>query len=205
MATCVRRLFAGALAIFCGQVMASQVVGQECNFTITLPALIWAVKDTHVNEPICAFRDSGSTPTPFANSVTRISWDGLKTLQVNNEPLRDIGFFRLTESGTFSFQGRGSYSDSRSGYEQRVISQTSLRRQFTLGQSTKLNRTDVRVKWLKPVDGMIQEESVDTFFCLDAAKSNVAGVVIFNWCLPKNQKNREILERAVMTLQIDLN
>jgi hypothetical protein len=205
MATCVRRLFEGVLVLYCGQVMPSQVVGQECNFTITLPAAFVVAKDIAVSEPICAFRDFESTPTPFVNTITRISWAGLESLRVNNEPVRDIGFFHLTEKGIFSYQGRVSYSDPRSGYAQRIIKRNSRLRQLTSGQATKLNTTDVKVRWLKPSKGAIQEESVNTFYCLDAAKSNDTGVVVFNWCLTKSQKNRETLERAVMTLQINLN
>jgi hypothetical protein len=200
----VRSLFTSVAVVACMPAAFGSVVGQECGFTINLPPSILAERDTTASEPVCAFQDSGETQNPFSNSITRVTWVGLKNLQVNNEPLTDIGFFRLSEKKIFVYQGRPSYSDERSGYRQRVTKRTSFLKQLTSGQMTKINHSEARVKWLKPVEGLIQEESTSSFNCLDAAKADSYGVVIFNWCLPKSLENRKILEQAISTLQIDL-
>jgi hypothetical protein len=201
---CVRSFFTSVAALACMPAAFANVVGQECGFTINLPPPILSERDTTAAEPLCALQDSGGSQNPLANSITRVTWVGLRNLQVNNEPLRDIGFFRLSEKKTFVYQNRPSYSDARSGYEQRITKRTSVSKQITIGQMTKLNHIEARVKWLKPIDGLIQQESILSFNCLDAAKADSYGVVIFNWCLPKSVKNRKILEQAIATLQLDL-
>ena len=200
----VHRWFTALAAVACFPAAFANVIGEECGFTLTLPTSILAARDTAVAEPLCAFQDSGATESPFSNSVTRVTWGGLTNLQVNNQPLTDIGFFRLSKQKRFIYQGRPSYSDERSGYEQRITKRNSTLTQFTAGQLTKVNRSEIRVKWLKPVDGSIQEQSISSFNCVDAAKADSHGVVIFNWCLPNSLKNRKILEQAVATLQVDL-
>lgn len=122
---CVRSFLTHVASVVCMPAAFANVVGYECGFTLNLPPSIMAERDTTAAEPLCAFQDSGEMQSPFANSIIRVTWAGLKDLKVNNEPLTDIGFFRLSEEKTFIYQGRQSYEDPRSSYGQRVTNRIS--------------------------------------------------------------------------------
>jgi len=174
----------------------------DCGFTIDLPDGITLKKDAGVETPFCSYLDSNPHPTPFVNSVTVLPWDKLDTLQVSGMPLREIGFFRLSRQCSVEYLGRSSYSDPKNLYEQEVVQKTPQKRE-ALGKMKRLTiRNELKVKWLKPIDSMAQEEVTETFVCVDAVISDSTSFAIVNWCLPKSSQNVAGLFNMARSLQI---
>lgn len=208
MATYIRSflLFVVSTSLSLGVVASAAAIDgnieSACGFTIELPSGMSLKKDADVQLPLCSYRDSSGSPTPFVNSVVVLSWSNLGTVRVNNQPLQDINFFRLSPGRTATYLGRPSYSDPRNAYGQRVVKK-SLRRSKASGDAKSLiARSELIVKWLKPVEQTIQEEVSEAFVCVDAAVSDGSSVALVNWCLPKTDTNAQRLEKTAQSLRL---
>ena len=197
-----KALFALILCIFFYVPATASTFRGDCGFTIDLPDGIALKKDAGIETPLCSYLDSNPHPTPFVNSVTVLSWNKLDTLQVSGMPFREIGFFRLPRQYSVNYLGRPSYSDPKNLYEQEVVKKSPQKREV-LGKMNRLTiRNELKVKWLKPIDSMTQEEVTETFVCVDAVISDSTSVAILNWCLPKNSPNVAGLFNMARSLQI---
>lgn len=204
MEICARNLLALTLFIFAYAPATAAPFSGDCGFTIDLPVGMTLKKNAGVEAPLCSYLDASTQPTPFVNSVTVVPWAKLDTLQVNGQPLRDIGFFRLPRKLSVNYMGRPSYADPRNAYEQKVLKK-AIQKRDVFGKTKKMAvRSELKVKWLKPVDTTIQEEATDIFICVDAAISDDSSVAIVNWCLPKNDPYAAELVKTAKSLRFDI-
>lgn len=197
-----RSLLALAFIIFVCTPAAAAPFNGDCGFIIDLPIEMTLKKDLGVLAPLCSYLDAATQPTPFVNSVTMLPWTMLDTLQVSGQPLRDIGFFRLSRRFSISYLGRPSYTDSKNLYEQKVVKKPAQTQSVCGKESTLAIRSELKVKWLKPIDVTTLEESTDTFVCVDAAISDKLSVAIVNWCLPKSDPNAVRLVDIARSLRL---
>lgn len=156
-----------------------------CGLGIAAPDGISLRLDDEAPPPLCVLRGEGGPPMPFINSVTVLRWSRLPELQVDGQPLRTIGFFRLGKYGV-TYGGRPSYEDGRSAFAQRVIGKpTQLRSTLAAVPQRLTVRTQLRVKWLRAEGVGVDKEVEDTIVCTDTATWDRSRVVIFNGCAPK--------------------
>lgn len=180
----------------------AEIFSSECGFTIELSPEMAIQRNEAVSAPLCSYISRSEEPTPFVNSITVLLWDKLDTLQVSGQPLRDIGFFRLSQGLSITHIGRPSYSDPRNLYVQTVVKKSYQKRELRDHSTQIAIHSELRVKWLKPIDAANQEEKTDMFTCVDAAVSNDSLVAIFNWCVPKTAPNVDQLIRVAKSLRL---
>ncbi len=202
MAICVRRLCVLVVASSVAHAACADAVSSECGVLITLPDVLTFSKDSGVQSPLCSLLDANSRPTPFVNSITVVPWAKLDDVRVNGQPLRDIGFFRLSQPRSTNYRGRPTYADPRNGYEQRVSRRTTPSVQSMGTTTLKIIKSEVTVTWLKPVEKSVREEATEGFICVDAAVSNASSVALVNWCLPKNDPDLRMVEAAIRSLKL---
>jgi hypothetical protein len=180
---------------------AAEKAATDCGFAIDLPATMVIKRNADTLEPLCSYLDASSLPSPFVNSITVLPWGKLDQLRVNDQPLRDVGFFRLSPKLAVTYIGRPSYADPRNGYAQRVVKRPVKTRKVAGQTKTVTVRSELRVNWLKPTDTRDQEEAVEVYVCVDAATSNEFTLVLFNWCALKNDPNAANLISAAESLR----
>ena len=196
-----------ALVLFALQfsTVRAQPTARDCGVSIDFPAGVEVKRDSGAQAPLCTYLEASTKPTPFVNSVTEVPWAKLESLQVNGRPMRDIGFFRLTRRLSVTYLGRPSYVDARNAYAQRVVEKSSRRQTSGDGKTTLVARSELRVKWLKPVDTDVQEETTESFSCIDAAISDSAVVVTVNWCLLKGDRGIDGLANAIRHIRLNVH
>lgn len=194
-----------ALALFALQFSTAraQPTASDCGVSIDFPAGVEVKRDPGARSPLCTYLDASAKPTPFVNSVTVVPWAKLESLQVNGQPMRDIGFFRLTRQLSVKYLGRPSYVDARNAYAQQVVKKSSRRQTSEDGKTTLVARSELRVKWLKPFDTDVQEEATESFSCIDAAIFDSVVVVTVNWCLLKGDRSINGLANAIRYVRLN--
>ena len=170
-------------------VASAKNVGEECGISIQLHMDTHIEKDAGAPPAICSLVEVPRIPSPFVNSLMVVPWSGLASLKVNDQPLEDFGFYRLSPDRTARYSGRPSYDDPRSGYRQKVLStsKTNLKRG---ANKTEIHRTELRVHWLRPLDARQSEEVSQEYVCVDAASKDERGVLLLNWCELRSDRER---------------
>jgi hypothetical protein len=199
MAVFARNLIVGLAIAGTNWAAFANSPSNECGFSIILPQLVQVKRDLEAQPPLCQFLQIGNEPSPFVNGISILPWSTVEKLSTSDSA-RIAGFFRLLPHRKILYEGRRSYSDSSRGYQQILIGKQKLNRGTVDGKTKITARSNLKVTWLQPLDSKTQEETTDSFECIDVALSNLEQVVFLNWCSKKGTGEVAAIAKAVATL-----
>ena len=179
----------------------SYALQARCGFNLELPPNVIFDKNKDADPLLCSYLEKSPVAIPFVNSITLLSWTDLSKLKVNERPLQNIGFFKLSANSSVKYLGRPSYQDSKNGYFQKTIKKQTSDSIFENNKKTSVI-TEVKVRWLKPTEDNNQDEVNEIYTCSDVSVSNLKSVVILNWCELKAGKSVSNVLKIIDSLQL---